>query len=108
MYGPVTQGEDFDFTGQMLDDSGAPLPAIASAFLVFAPILAEPAANHRFVATGAVVVNNVATAAYTYYPSPGDKASLLAGDWLVQATVTLAGGQVRYSTPAPLRVNLPL
>lgn len=108
MYGPVTQGETFQFAGQMLLDDAHPLVTVASGLLVFAPVVGEPATNERFVATGTVTVTDGTTGAYTFAPSTADLGKLLAGDWVMQMAATLTSGQLRYSSAMQLRVVAPL
>lgn len=105
MYSPVTAGEEFILSGRFRTPSG-PLGSIASCVLVFAPAPAE--GNTRFQATGTVTITDQVNDGYTFTPSPSDLTDLVPGDWLIQAVATMATGGLRYSLPAPLRVNAPL
>lgn len=109
MYSPLAQGESFVFTGQVFLDTGAPLPlAGASGQLVFAPVAGSPVGLVRFVGSGTWAVTDASSGSYSYTASAGDITKLLAGDWIVQAVLTLASGQTRYTTPVGIRWNLPV
>jgi hypothetical protein len=107
-YGPVTQGENFQFTGLLQLDTGEPLIGAVSGQLVFAPVIGEPATNQRFAATGAFTITNSETGAYTFTASPSDLTRLLAGHWVMQVAATLSSGQERLSSKMQLWVLAPL